>query len=126
MSSQPFSVEEIARMREAVLGFDREHANNSFDLSKPVVKPYTLQPFPALVYDHKASEPAYDRDTGMTNPVTGVKILLHVPANLVSKTVNGQEELDAAIAEGWSPKPPTFSDPEPPAPKRSRFGKATA
>lgn len=65
------------------------------------MKPYVHQEFPKMVYDHSAAKPSEIIKNGKHEE--------HVPAEHAQKVVNNQEELDAALEEGFSVKPPNFN-----------------
>lgn len=107
MQNQQLSADEINKMREMVLAHDQKNAQSIvMDLSKPIIVPYTHQEYPKMVYDHAASEPGF---WAAKKTVNGDD-LYHVPAKLVNRIVKNADELQAALAEGFSEEAPYFED----------------
>jgi len=77
-----FTPEEVERMRKIVMEADQQKPVETIDLNNPKPKPYRFQKFPKMVY-------ALDE--------AGKHLL-----------VKSEEELEDAIAGGWSEEAPVF------------------
>lgn len=89
MPMAELSFEEIQRMRQIVQMHDAQRAPmQTIDLNNPPKEPYRFQKFPTMVYDHEHSS----------------------SKKIINKAVYSQDELDAAVAEGWVNTPPSFSE----------------
>jgi hypothetical protein len=87
--NQELTYEEIQRMRQIVQQFDAERKPmQTIDLNNPPKEPYRFQKFPKMVYDLTRSKPGH----------------------LVTATVRSEDELQAAIQDGWSEQAPAFGD----------------
>lgn len=106
---------EAEAQRQIFAPEENEMAENSFaapiDLSRPPVVPYSHQKFPKMLYDHKASRAEREEMGKVPSGVQGFLIdaPVHVPAHIVTCIVQGEDELQAKLKEGWSEKPPDFS-----------------
>ena len=80
MSDQQFSHEEIERMRAILAQHDQTNKTGiqEFDLNNPPKVPYTHQEFPKVVYHHAKQQ---------------------------MRKAQNPEDLEAAIAAGWSREP---------------------
>jgi hypothetical protein len=78
----------------------------SMDLGNPPVKPIPHQEFPRVIYNHKRSYGP--RINQFRDERTGAISETHIPATVISKTVLSQDELDAALEQGWDLKPPKY------------------
>lgn len=97
---------EIERMRSILMEHDRKVNTSAYtviDISKPPVKPYVYNKFPMLVYDPQSNQPAHS--VTITN-LLGQGDTQHIPWKCETRIVNGEEELAAAIKDGWSEKAP--------------------
>lgn len=99
------SLAEADRLRELLFAHDRQQSSNVFDLSKPPVVPYQHKKFPVTVYNHESSEPPAIE---LRRYPDGREDEVHVGAKLVTRVVRDEEELSAAVAEGWALDVPTF------------------
>jgi hypothetical protein len=109
MQAQQLTETEIQQMRQLLAAHDADHKPMAvIDLNNPPKTPYKYHPFPKMVYDLQNSYPSRDEVRPRTNGA-GVETV-HVPANLVYKVVRSAEELEAALAEGWSASAPTFGE----------------
>lgn len=107
MSTLNLSPEEIDKMRRLIAEHDTKNRGGDIDLSKPIVDPnyrYQDHPFPKMIYDHAKATPAHDVEKQTKNG----REMIHVPANLGGMIVRNQAELSAALAAGYSLKPPTW------------------
>ena len=102
------SREEIDKLRAYLHQQDKRMQPNVFDLSKPPTEPYVYRKFPHTIYNEAKSSPAriIRREMIVNNRV--VESETHVPAKIVSKTVNDEKELAKALKDGWSETPPAF------------------
>ena len=83
---------------------EHQSINNFFDLSKPQIVPYPQHlDFPKMVYNHAESKPSR---IIVKELLDGKEETIHVAPKVVSKVVSSPEELDEALAQGWSVKPP--------------------
>lgn len=83
------SPEEIERMRQIVQQHDSERKPIQIvDLNNPPKEPYRFQKFPKMVYDLAHSEPGH----------------------VVSQIVRSEDDLEAALEQGWSESAPAYSD----------------
>lgn len=83
------SREEIERMRQIVKQHDAQHKPlQVFDLNNPPKQPYHFQKFPMMVYDLEQSQPGH----------------------VVSAIVSSEQELQEAMASGWSNEAPAYGD----------------
>jgi hypothetical protein len=107
--AQQFSEVDIANMRRALAEHDSQAKPVTIhDLNNPPREPYKFQKFPMMVYDHANSFPATEQEEPSK---TGFgMITVHVRANIASRTVQSEEELQAALADGWSEHAPEFRD----------------
>lgn len=102
------TVNEIEKMRELLAQHDAQNSEGSdFDPSKVVI-PYRYQKFPMMIYDHSKSYPAHEREQTVTRGSMVVNEIVHVTANLASKVVRNQAELEEHLEQGWSENPPSF------------------
>ena len=109
MPTQQLTESEVATMRQILAQHDGEHQPMTIhDLNNPPKAPYRYQPFPKMIYDLKNSYPSHDQEQQRRNGM-GVETV-HIPAKIVTKNVNSQEELDEALAAGWSKEAPTFTE----------------
>ena len=81
------------------------------DVAKPPMKEIPFSHLPTTVYDHKRSRPG--KILVRVNQMNGEEIETHVAPKIVSKIVNDQKELDAALKAGWQKKVPVFDAAEP-------------
>jgi hypothetical protein len=89
------SQEEIDRMRQLVALHDKANPVKSFDINKPPKEPYTHQEFPRLMY-HPDCRIGSDTEG---RPLSGKNSGHYV-------VVNSQEELEAALENGFQIDPP--------------------
>lgn len=109
MPTQQLSESEVAHMRKILAQHDSEHKPmRVFDLNSPPREQYRFQKFPMMVYDLANSNPSYEEDQPRRNGM-GIETV-HVPARVISRTVNSEEELQEAIAQGWSEQAPAYSE----------------
>lgn len=104
---------EAARLRQILAEHDSQHKPLQIhDLNNPPKVQYIHQKFPMMVYDLEHSQPAH-----VTEEVVRVKGVPykpgdHVPAQVISKIVRSEDELQDALAKGWSEKGPEFREEE--------------
>lgn len=85
----PLSHDEIERMRQIVQQHDSQRKPIQIvDLNNPPKEPYRFQKFPKMVYDLTHSEPGH----------------------VVNRIVRSEDDLEAALAQGWSESAPAYSD----------------
>jgi hypothetical protein len=111
MPVQQLSETEVANLRAILAQHDSEHKPMvTMDLNNPPKAPYRYQPFPKMIYDLNASHAARDERKPRELASGGVVMeTVHIPAKVVTRRVESQEELDAALAEGWSQQAPNFT-----------------
>lgn len=97
-----FSQDQIEAMRQVVMQSDNGAKSSEFDLNNPPKAAYRHQAFPKLVYNHEASEPSRI-EIVIEN---GRNTEKHIEPKLVSAKVNSAEELEDALAAGWSEEVP--------------------
>ncbi|HVH87682.1 MAG TPA: hypothetical protein VM912_13225 [Terriglobales bacterium] len=101
--------EEIERMRQIVQQHDSDRKPiQTVDLNNPPKQPYRFQKFPMMVYDLVNSHPAHDEERPSRNGF-GMDVF-HVPAKVISLMVQSEEQLQEALAAGWSEQAPDFSE----------------
>jgi hypothetical protein len=89
VSMQELSFEEVNRMRQIVANFDGQRKPmQTIDLNNPPKEAYKYQKFPMMVYDLSHS----------------------TPQKIVHMLVGSDEELNTALAHGWSEQAPAFSE----------------
>lgn len=104
------TAEEIERMRQLVAAHDGQHKPvTTVDLNNPPRVPYRFQKFPMIVYDLENSYAAHDVPVTdrLGNPTGATQ---HVTARIVSRVVNSEHELHAALEDGWSENAPEFRE----------------
>lgn len=118
------SQDQIEAMRQVVMQSDNSAKSTEFDLNNPPKVPYRHQAFPKMIYNHEASEPSRVE----VDYENGKRVEKNIEPKIVSAKVGSQEELEEALAAGWSEEVPpqhsgeevmTFVEPEKPA-KRGR------
>lgn len=99
---------EVQRMRELVAAHDKSAKKERItDLSKPPVEPYRYRPFPKVLYNHAESTPTRHEKVAKHGGVVE-DVTHHV--HYATITVHDQEELEAALADGYSEKPPVWDE----------------
>lgn len=108
MSPQQLTQEEATRLRQILAQHDSEQAPvHTIDLNNPPRQAYRFQKFPMAVYDHLNSYASRDEERPGPN---GRIETVHVAARIVSRIVNSEHELKAALADGWSELAPEFRE----------------
>lgn len=109
MAPEQLSAEEIQRMRQILATHDSEHKPmQTVDLNNPPRTGYKFQKFPMIVYDLANSRAGFDEDRPSRNGFGVDKF--HVAAKIVSMTVNTEDQLSQALANGWSENAPEFRE----------------
>lgn len=92
------------------IDYEQAFKDQSMDLGKPPLKHLDHMEFPKVIYNHKRSFGA--RINLFRDEKNGQITETHIPESIMSKTVASKDELDAALAQGWSEKPPKFETEE--------------
>lgn len=109
MSTPQLSEIEIQRMRAILAQHDSEHKPIvTLDLNNPPRVAYRFQKFPMMVYDHANSYPAHDEEQQRKDG-RGFE-MVHIPARVLTSTVHSEDQLRAALADGWQEEAPNFSE----------------
>lgn len=109
VSMEQLTHAEIERMRAIVASHDGERKPmTTIDLNNPPKQSYRFQKFPMMLYDLENSHPSHEEERPSKTGF-GVEVV-HVAAVVRSTTVNSEEELQQALAEGWSQEAPGFSE----------------
>jgi len=109
MPTQQLSESEIAHMRTLLAQHDSENKKVTIhDLNHPPREPYRFQKFPMMVYDLQNSYPSQDKVRPKANGA-GVETV-HIPAKVVSRLVQSEDQLQAALADGWDEEAPAFNE----------------
>lgn len=109
MPTEQLSASEIERMRHILAQHDSESKKTSIhDLNNPPRASYQFKKFPMMVYDLGNSYPSHDEQRPKANSLSMETV--HVAAKVISATVHSEEQLQEAIAGGWSEDAPTFSE----------------
>jgi hypothetical protein len=99
-----FTESQIEELRSAILRRDKNQAqSNLIDINNPPKQPYTFEKFPMAVYLHKKAAPSRDEIRQNRDQIE----VVHIPAKLGEKIVHNEDELQAALAQGYSEKAPT-------------------
>jgi len=109
MPAQEFSEVELSHMRQILSQHDAGARKMTIhDLNNPPKSQYRFQKFPMMVYDLEHSYPSTNEQRPKPNSL-GTETV-HVPAKIVRMVVQSEDELQHALAQGWSEQAPAFSE----------------
>jgi hypothetical protein len=109
MANQQLTETDYAQMRNMLSQHDSQSKKMTIhDLNNPPREQYRFQKFPMMVYDLTHSYPSRNEQRPKANSL-GMETV-HMPAKVVSRTVNSDEELEEALNAGWSQQAPAFTE----------------
>lgn len=108
-AAEQFRPDEIERMRQIIAQVDGNNHKpmQTLDLNNPPRVPYRFQKFPMMVYDLERSTPAHEEERVNRS---GFVEWVQVGAHVVTLLVQNEDQLQTALAEGWSEQAPGFSE----------------
>lgn len=111
MNQQQWTPTDIEKMRAMVQDYDNQHKPvQVHDLNNPPKEPYRYQKFPKMLYNHEQSQPAHEETRSAIVGSSVIEESVHVRAKVVTLIVHSEEDLQAALADGWQTMPPNYSD----------------
>ncbi len=109
--NEQISASDVEKMRAIVQGYDNQRKKAPIhDLNNPPREPYRFQKFPMMVYNLAQSQPAHEETRSAIVGSSVIEERVHIRAKVVSMVVHSEEDLKAALANGWSKNAPNFAD----------------